>query len=123
MTPSRGEILWIDLGEFGSLGQWGRRPAIVISNDFFNSRLDTVVVVPLSANVSRAGAAGVVLVPRGGLGRDTGLTGDSVALCHSPLTVPKNVLGDRIGVLEHRLLSEIDDNVAFALDLAPNLGE
>lgn len=95
----------------------------MVSSDFFNRRLDTVVVVALTRNLKRKDQAGCVLMLQPSAGKSPGLRGDSVALCHSPLTVPKNVLGRRLGKLPADLLSDIEETLAFALNLGPNLGD
>jgi mRNA interferase MazF len=45
----RGTILWVNLGDAHPPEMGKVRPAIVLSNSTLNSRLDTVVVVPLSS--------------------------------------------------------------------------
>lgn len=49
---TRGEIWWVDFGlAFGSMPQ-GRRPAIIVQNDNFNtSNILTTIVVPLTTNL------------------------------------------------------------------------
>ncbi len=122
MSPVRGEVHELDLTGFHELGRWEKRPALVVSADFFNSRLETVVLVPLTSQLGRAEDGGCVLVPRGSIRGRPGLDTDSVALCHSPLTVPQDLLGGLRGVVrDDRLLSDIEEELAFALGLGPAL--
>ena len=123
MKPAHGEVYELDLTGFPELGSWEARPGVVVSSDFFNRRLDTVVVVALTRNLKRKDQAGCILVPQSSAGKSPGLKADSVALCHSPLTVPKGVLGRRLGKLPADLLSDIEETLAFALNLGPSLGE
>ena len=119
MTPTRGDVYWIDLRDTADVSEWGLRPCVVISSDFFNRALDTLIVIPLTGRIERALDAGCVAILQADVEGAPGLHADSVALCHSPLTVPKHVLGDYIGRLQARPLSDIEVTVSFALALGP----
>jgi mRNA interferase MazF len=85
----RGEIYEIDL-TYGRSGheQQGKRPAIILSNDVFNSKASwgTVTVVPVSTSSSQAQRQyGVPLST--GVG---GLPSASIALCHQITTIDRN---------------------------------
>ena len=87
----RGEIWWGHLGKpFGSEPGF-RRPVLVLQADEFNrSAIQTVIVVPLTSNLDRAGAPGnVVCRPR-----ETGLSKPSVANVSQIATVDKRRLSE-----------------------------
>jgi mRNA interferase MazF len=120
MTATRGDVYWCDLRADDDPDQrdWGIRPVIVLSHDYFNRRLDTVVVVALTTNISRARLAGCVLVPRDVVEGSPGLGSDSVALCHTPMSVFQEQLKEPIGVLrDHGVIARIAATLAFVLDL------
>jgi mRNA interferase MazF len=73
----RGEIWWADFGvPFGSEAGY-RRPVLIVQDDVFNdSRMRTIVVVPLTTNLRLSEAPGNVFVSK----KESTLTKDSVIL-------------------------------------------
>ena len=51
----RGEIRWADLNPVRGREQAGRRPVLILSQDVFNERSGTVIVVALTSQPQRAG--------------------------------------------------------------------
>lgn len=111
---NRGEIWWADFGQpFGSEPGY-RRPVLILQADSFNrSRIQTVVVVPLSAKTGLALAPGNVLCRP----RETGLTKASVANVSQLTVVDRGRLADPVGVLSARLLTKVEDGVRQVLAL------
>jgi mRNA interferase MazF len=110
----RGEVWWADLAEPRGSEPGMRRPVLVVQDDLLNaSRLQTVMVVPLTTNLQRAEAIGNVLLRPG----ETGLRRDSVALVCQVMTVDKEFLDDLAGSLPRRALARIDEGLKLALDL------
>ncbi len=96
MVISRGEIWWASLPEPMGSEPGYRRPVLVAQSDNFNqSRIDTVIVVAISSNLRLANAPGNVLLPR----RATGLAKDSVANVSQVVTVDKGFLTEYVGML------------------------
>lgn len=110
----RGEIWWTDFGQpFGSEPGY-RRPAVVIQSDPFNeSRLRTVILVPLTKNLQWARAPGNVLCRR----RDTGLPKASVANVSQLTVVDRRRLVERAGNLPAVVMKQIEDGVRLVLGL------
>ena len=50
----RGDIVWADLDPTRGREQAGRRPVVVISDDIFNARSGTVIVMALTSQPQRA---------------------------------------------------------------------
>ncbi len=105
----QGEVWWADLGEPIGSGPGLRRPIIVIQGDDLNqSRIGTVLCVPLTSNVKWAEAPGNVLLTV----KVTGLPKDSVANVSLLIALDKNQLTERVGKLPRRsielILSGID---------------
>ncbi|MFZ3102949.1 MAG: type II toxin-antitoxin system PemK/MazF family toxin [Desulfitobacteriaceae bacterium] len=48
-TPSQGDIIWLNFSPQSGHEQKGKRPALVISNDFFNKRTDLSLVCPITS--------------------------------------------------------------------------
>ena len=101
MVVSQGEIWWADLGEpNGSAPGW-RRPVLVVQCDAFNqSRIATIVCVPLTSNLKWADAPGNVRLS----GHATGLDRDSVANVSLVVAIDKVQLTERVGKISRRKL-------------------
>lgn len=111
---NRGEIWWADLAEPQGSEPGSRRPVLIVQDDLLNrSKLQSVMVAPLTSNVLRARAMGNVLLRSA----DSGLSRDSVVLVCQVMTVDRNYLTELVGTVPRRALSAIDDGLRLALDL------
>lgn len=110
----RGEIWWVDFGQpFGSEPGF-RRPALVVQADPFNeSLIATVVLVPLTRNVTLASAPGNVLCRP----RDTGLRHPSVANVSQVTVADRKRVVERAGVLPPRLMARVEEGLRLVLGL------
>lgn len=96
MVISQGEIWWADLPAPVGSGPGFRRPVAVVQCDALNqSRIGTVVCVPLTSNLKWALAPGNVSLSS----RVTGLPKDSVANVSQIISLDKSLLMERIGKL------------------------
>lgn len=110
----RGQVWWANHAEPRGSEPGLRRPVLVVQDDLLTeSRLRTVMVVPLTTNLKRAEALGNVLLREA----DTGLGRPSVALVCQVLTVDKEFLTELAGSLPRRVLERIDAGLVLALDL------
>ncbi|MEW6243088.1 MAG: type II toxin-antitoxin system PemK/MazF family toxin [Bacillota bacterium] len=48
-TPAQGDIIWLNFTPQSGHEQAGKRPALVISNDFFNKQTGLAVVCPITS--------------------------------------------------------------------------
>jgi mRNA interferase MazF len=114
MNPAnRGEVWLADLGhQRDDHEQLGRRPAIIFQTDDL-SAFTTVVIIPLTTQLKRAGFPNTVLIPAGEAGQDH----DSVALCHQIRALDRRRLIHKIGELAPESLSEIELALMFVLGL------
>jgi mRNA interferase MazF len=106
---SQGEIWWADLPAPTGSGPGFRRPVAVVQSDPLNqSRISTVVCVPLTSNLKWALAPGNVSLSA----RVSGLPKDSVANVSQIISLDKSLLTERVGKLPRPklelLLSGID---------------
>jgi mRNA interferase MazF len=62
-APERGDVVWISLAPQPGQGQAGRRPAVVLSPQAYNSRVGLAVLCPISARIK--GYPFEVLIPAG----------------------------------------------------------
>jgi mRNA interferase MazF len=110
----RGEV-WhanLDPPRTGGHEQAEPRPVIIVqTNDL--EPLRTVVVVPLTTNLSRGTFISGVLVPAA----ETGLPQDSVALCEQVTTIDRQRLAYRRGEMSRRKMREIENALHWVLGL------
>lgn len=48
-TPAQGDIIWLNFTPQSGHEQMGKRPALVISNDFFNKQTGLTIVCPITS--------------------------------------------------------------------------
>ena len=101
---SQGEIWWADLGQpIGSEAGY-LRPISVLQNDSINqSRLQTVIGVPLTSNIERAIIPGNVKLSA----QSTGLEKDSVAITTLIVAVNKFAFVERVGRISQRQIQQL----------------
>jgi mRNA interferase MazF len=109
---SQGDVWWVDLPEPTGSGPGCRRPVVVVQGDALNrSRVATVVCVPLTSNLSWAGAPGNVLLKI----KATGLEKDSVANVSQIVSLDRELLTDRAGKLPHAKLALVLSGIDVVL--------
>jgi mRNA interferase MazF len=114
MVMKRGEIWWADLPDPVASEPGYRRPLVVIQIDEFNrSRINTLVVVVLTTNLSLSDAPGNVLLKS----VQTGLPKDSVANVSQVITVDKSFLTEKAGKLRKQELHQIEVGLRLVLGL------
>lgn len=105
--------------------QTKRRPAVIISNDYNNARLDDVLLVPLTSNVTRATREPTQVVvematPEGKAG---GIRLDSVIDCTVIATIPKTLLVSKIGAFPNEVMERVDMCLMIALSIGRPITE
>lgn len=111
----RGEVWWADLGKPKGSEPALLRPVIIVQDDLLTeSKLATVMIVPLTSNLKRAVAVGnVEIAPK-----DASLKSPSVALVCQVMTVDKTMLARLAGVLPKRVMHKVDLGLRLALGLS-----
>jgi len=109
----RGEIWWAHLPDPVGSGPGFRRPVVVVqSNDFNRSKIQTVVVVPLTSNLKWAAAPGNVRIRR-----RSGLRKESVANVSQVVTLDRSLLAGRAAGLTAELMRQVDEGLRLVLAL------
>ena len=104
MVINQGDIFWIDLKEPSGSEPGYRHPHVVIQNTLFNrSRINTVIVCPLTSNIKRAIAPGNVLLKKG----EANLPKRSVVNISQIFTVNKSDLSEKIGSLKFERFQQV----------------
>ena len=111
---TRGEIWWADFGHpFGSEPGF-RRPVLIVQDDSFNrSRIGTVVVLPLTTNLSLESAPGTVFVGK----EDSGLSKDSVAVISQLTAIDRRRLIEIAGAAPGAVMAEVEDGIRLVLGM------
>ena len=109
---TRGEIWWGDFGMPIGSEVGFRRPVIILQNDVLNeSRLQTVVVLPLTTNTVYAELPNNVFLEK----KITGLPHDSVTQPHLIVHIDKRRLFKRVKKLDDSIVERVLDGVIATL--------
>jgi mRNA interferase MazF len=111
---TRGEIWWADFGvPFGSETGF-RRPVVIIQDDAFNrSKINTVIIIPLTTNTVLAEAPGNVLLEK----EESGLTKDSVLVVSQLSAIDRKRLVEHAGKLEKHIIEEAEKGIKLILGM------
>lgn len=102
----RGDIFMVNLPDRDGSVQGGIRPAIVTSNDYNNKYCNTVNVVPLTSQLSKANYPMHVAI-----GVENGVDRESVALCEQETTINKNRLLTYIGHCTEQTIKRLEKGI------------
>jgi mRNA interferase MazF len=108
----RGEIWWAEFGvPYGSEIGYSR-PVLIVQDDAFNeSKINTVVVLPLTTNLRLAEAPGNVFVSN----KDSKLKKDSVVIVSQIYALDRTRLKERISKVNSRILAQVEIGVRLIL--------
>ena len=109
---TRGEIWWADFGiPFGSEPGF-RRPVLIVQNDSFTeSKINTVLVVPMTTNIILADAPANVLLPK----KDSTLSKDSVIVVSQMTVLDKNRLIEKEAKISKKIMEEVESGIRLIL--------
>ena len=103
-----GQVCYRDFGPAAGSQPAHRRPVVIVQTDKLNrSELNTVLVVPLTSNLSRSAYSGSVTIPK----ELSGLPKDSVALPFQVTAVNKSSLEYPEGIVPTHMLRQIIDGI------------
>lgn len=111
---NRGEVWYAELPDPVGSGPGFGRPMLVVQSDTFtSSRLDTVVVIPLTSNVRLAAAPGNVFLPANVVPLDR----DSVVNISAITSIDRSLFVTKYGNVPPDLMDEVDYGLRQLLDL------
>jgi len=113
----RGDIHAVDLDPTRGSEARKRRPAVIVSNDAANvtaARLGrgVITVVPVTSNIERVYPFQVLLPAT-----ETGLDRNAKAQAEQVRSIPVERIGDRLGVVPHAIMLDIDEALRLHLGL------
>ncbi|MCB1173663.1 MAG: type II toxin-antitoxin system PemK/MazF family toxin [Leptospiraceae bacterium] len=111
---TRGEIWWVDLGlPYGSEPGF-KRPVLIIQNDAFTcSKINTVIVLPITSNLIHADAPGNVRLAK----KLSGLPRDSVVNVSQLTVLDKSRFAERVKKLNKDTMLAVEPGIRLVLDL------
>jgi len=108
----RGTVWLVDFNPTRGREQRGVRPAVIMSNSFFNNGpAQLVYVIPFTRTIRGIPTHVRVEPPEGGLREP------SVAMCEAMRSVSTDRLIEHFGALSDDTMAEIEDRLAILLDL------
>lgn len=110
----RGEIRWASLSEPAGSGPGYRRPLLIVqSNEFNDSRIQTVICVVITTNLRLSQAPGNVRLSK----KVSGLNKESVANVSQLITVDRRFLSKPVRFLPAQKMREVDDGIRLVLSV------
>ena len=113
MNVKRGEVWHADLNPVRGSEQSGSRPMLIFQNDSLNNLVPTVVAIPFTSNLKRAGLPTCVQVSNG----EGGLTADSIALCNQLRVIDKCRLQRKLGTVSADTMYDVETSVLYTLGI------
>jgi len=111
MKISQGDVYLADLNPVMDHEQACFRPVLVIQNNILNDNLNTVIIVPITANLQAKGLLTTFFLPS----KISNLPKDSLALLFQIRTLDKARLKKKISNLPPSIFHKIKDQLKFVL--------
>lgn len=112
----RGDIYYADLSPVVGSEQGGTRPVLIVQNDTGNRHSPTVIAAAITSQTGKAKLPTHINL----VGRDVGLTKDSVVLLEQIRTIDKKRLREHMGTLDESLMNQVDAAIAVSFGLHTN---
>ena len=101
----RGEIYWADLNPVRGREQAGMRPVLILSNDLFNRKSETVIAMAITSQAQKAGFPLTFAIPADILPKPSWVKISQIR------TISIERLGSRIATLEPEMLDQLVDGL------------
>ena len=109
----RGDIYYADLSPVVGSEQGGLRPVLIIQNDVGNKYSPTVIAAAITSKMSKTHLPTHIDI----YAEKVGLQKDSVVLLEQIRTIDKQRLKEKMGHLDERLMSEVDNAISISFGL------
>ncbi len=120
MSIRRGDVVLCQLPMPSTgLVQFKVRPAVVVSKDLNNQRLDDVIVAPCTSNISRNREPTQYLIDGPEIAA-AGIRVPSVVRGEALISIPKSLIARTLGHLSDETMTTINDCLRDALALTVN---
>lgn len=112
-TVKRGDIYYADLSPVIGSEQGGMRPVLIVQNDTGNRHSPTVIAAAITSQTGKARLPTHIEISA----QSYGLSRDSVILLEQIRTIDKSRLRERMGKLDEKAMSQVDDAIAVSFGL------
>ncbi|NQU62750.1 MAG: type II toxin-antitoxin system PemK/MazF family toxin [SAR324 cluster bacterium] len=109
--PKRGEVWIVNWNPARGSEQAGKRPALIIQNDIGNEKAATTIIAAVSSKVKLYPMNVMVEPPEGGLSKPSIITPSQI------LTISKQRLEKRMGVLTDETMKAVDQAITLSLSI------
>ena len=114
MVIRRGEIWWAELPEPQGSGPGYKRPLFIIqSNEFNESKINTVIAAIITTNLRLAEAPGNIMLSK----KQSKLPKESVINVSQIITLDKSFLTEKVNSLPVPVMLQVDEGMRLVLNL------
>ena len=113
MIVRRGDIYYADLSPVVGSEQGGVRPVLIVQNDIGNRFSPTVIAAAITSQRAKAKLPTHIMLNA----EKTGLARDSIVLLEQIRTIDKHRLKERMGRLDNRAMSEVNQALSISFGL------
>ena len=106
----RGDVYYADLSPVVGSEQGGVRPVLILQNNIGNKFSPTVIVAAITGKIDKSNVPTHVAI-----GKDKGLTENSVVLLEQIRTIDKQRLTDKITHLSDEMMEEVNVSLKISL--------
>ena len=117
MSVKRGDIYYADLSPVVGSEQGGLRPVLIIQNDVGNKYSPTVIAAAITSRLGKTKLPTHIDI----YADQVGLARDSVILLEQVRTLDKRRLKEKMGHLNERLMSEVNNAIAVSFGLGEGI--
>ncbi|PKL07194.1 MAG: mRNA interferase MazF2 [Spirochaetae bacterium HGW-Spirochaetae-9] len=111
---TRGEIWWAEFGILLGSEPGFRRPVLIIQDDAFNrSKINTIIVVPLTTNLALEEAPGNVYLSK----EESKLSKDSVIVVSQVSAIDRQRLQEQTVKVQRKIMDEVEEGLKLVLGL------
>ena len=110
----RGEIWWAEFGiPYGSEVGF-TRPVLIVQDDSFNeSRIKTIVVLPLTTNLNLSNAPGNVLLKK----TESKLNQDSVVIVTQLYAIDRGRFNKKVSKVTRKIMEQVETSMKLVLGM------
>ena len=113
MSVKRGDIYYADLSPVVGSEQGGLRPVLIIQNDIGNKYSPTVIAAAITSRLDKTRLPTHIDI----YADKVGLAKDSVVLLEQIRTLDKRRLKEKMGHLDDRVMTEVNNAIAVSFGL------
>ena len=111
----RGEIWWAEFGIPYESEIGYNRPVLIVQDDSFNeSRIKTIVILPLTTNLRLLDAPGNVLLRK----KESKLTNDSVIIVAQLYAIDRSRFKEKISKVTREIMEQVEIGMRLVLGLS-----